>query len=117
MDPILHDALTIFFIVAGLALLWLNLRDWRRHANGRAGQSSSLPEMGLVPVVTEPAEDVKEVAGPSDADIARSRAKAEECLGHAEQAAGQTDKEAWLRMAAKWIELIEEAERGGVVER
>jgi hypothetical protein len=30
MIPALLDALTIFFIVAGLALLWLNLRAWRR---------------------------------------------------------------------------------------
>jgi hypothetical protein len=30
MPSVLLDALTIFFIVAGLVLLWLNLRAWRR---------------------------------------------------------------------------------------
>lgn len=30
MIPALLDVLTIFFLVAGLLLLWLNLREWRR---------------------------------------------------------------------------------------
>jgi hypothetical protein len=31
MIPVLLDFLTIFFVVAGAALLWLNLRLWRRN--------------------------------------------------------------------------------------
>ena len=31
MFPVLLDFLTIFFVVAGVALLWLNLRAWRRN--------------------------------------------------------------------------------------
>lgn len=30
MIPFLLDLLTVFFIVAGMVLLWLNLRGWRR---------------------------------------------------------------------------------------
>lgn len=30
MIPLLLDQLTVCFIVAGLALLWLNLREWHR---------------------------------------------------------------------------------------
>lgn len=30
MVPMILDALTVFFIVAGLALLWLNLRERHR---------------------------------------------------------------------------------------
>jgi hypothetical protein len=94
MISALLDALTIFFIVAGLALLWLNLRVWRRRTVPK-----SLPEQA------------EHVTGMSEADIARSRAQAEECLGQAEQATSQTDKEIWLQMAEKWIKLVEDAER------
>jgi hypothetical protein len=31
MIPVLLDLLTIFFVVAGVVLLWLNLRVWRRN--------------------------------------------------------------------------------------
>ena len=96
MIPVLLDALTIFFIVAGLALLWLNLRVWRRRTVPKA-----LPEQAE-----------HHVAGMPETDIARSRAQAEECLRQAEQATSQTDKETWLQMAAKWIKLVEDAERG-----
>jgi hypothetical protein len=30
MIPVLLDLLTVFFIIAGMVLLWLNLRVWRR---------------------------------------------------------------------------------------
>ena len=90
----LLDALTIFFIVAGLALLWLNLRDWRRRT---------------VPIA--PPKQADYVDEMSDADIARSRAQAEECLKQAESSTSENDKETWLRMAAKWIKLIEDAEQ------
>jgi hypothetical protein len=95
MPPVLLDALTILFIVASLALLWLNLHVWRRRT---------------VPIARPKQED--HVGGISDADIAKSRAQAEECLKQAESSMSETDKETWLRMAAEWIKLIEDAERG-----
>jgi hypothetical protein len=88
------DALTIFFIVAGLVLLWLNSRSWRRRT-----------------VPTPLAEQEEYLAEMSDADITTSRARAQECLAQAAQATSETDKETWLEMAARWIELIEDAER------
>ena len=94
MIPALLDALTIFFIVAGLALLWLNLRVWRRRTVPKA-----LPEQA------------EHVAGMSNTDLATSRARAEECLELAAQSTSQTDKEVWLQMAEKWIKLIEDAEQ------
>ena len=92
------DALTIFFIVAGLVLLWQNLRSWRRRT-----------------VPTAQPEPEGYLAGISDADIATSRARAEECLEQAARSMSETDKSIWLGMAGKWIELIEDAEqrRGG----
>jgi len=94
MISALLDALTIFFIVAGLALLWLNLRVWRRRTVPKA-----LPEQA------------EHVAGMSNTDLATSRARAEECLELAAQSTSQTDKEVWLQMAEKWIKLIEDAEQ------
>ena len=94
MIPALLDALTIFFIVAGLALLWLNLRVWRRRTVPKA-----LPEQA------------EHVAGMSNTDLASSRARAQECLELAAQSTSQTDKEVWLQMAEKWIKLIEDAEQ------
>jgi hypothetical protein len=88
------DALTIFFIVAGLILLWLNLRGGRRRA-----VPTALPGQGGYP------------EGISDADIATSRARAQECLEQAAQSTSETDKEAWLRIAAEWIKLVEDADR------
>jgi hypothetical protein len=44
----------------------------------------------------------------SDAD--RFRQEAEECRKLAERARSQMDKEAWLRLAADWIKLAEDAE-------
>jgi hypothetical protein len=95
MSPALLDALTIFFIVAGLVLLWANLRSWRRRTVPKA-----LPEQA------------EHVAGMSNTDLATSRARAEECLELAAQSTSQTDKEIWLQMAEKWIKLVEDAERG-----
>ena len=94
MISALLDALTIFFIVAGLALLWLNLRVWRRRTVPKA-----LPEQA------------EHVAGMSNTDLATSRARAQECLELAAQSTNQTDKEVWLQMAEKWIKLIEDAEQ------
>ena len=94
MISALLDALTIFFIVAGLALLWLNLRVWRRRTVPKA-----LPEQA------------EHVAGMSNTDLASSRARAQECLELAAQSTSQTDKEVWLQMAEKWIKLIEDAEQ------
>ena len=94
MIPVLLDVLTIFFIVAGLALLWLNLCVWRRR---------TVPK-----VLPEPSEHVAEM---SNIDLATSRARAKECLELAAQSTSQTDKEVWLQMAEKWIKLIEDAEQ------
>jgi hypothetical protein len=110
MIPFFLDALTIFFIVAGLTLLWLNLRRRRRSA------PIAQPEHGVAPVnVSAAAVTLKEeyLAGTSHADIAASRAQAEECLEQAARSTSEIDKEAWLEMAARWIELIEDAERRG----
>ncbi|MGA7939072.1 hypothetical protein [Bradyrhizobium sp.] len=90
MIPVLLDVLTIFFIVAGMALLWLNLRGWRRRT------------VGIAP---------PEHAGTSDAELARLRAEAEQCLKQAESSVSQADHETWLLMAAEWINLIEDAEQ------
>jgi hypothetical protein len=90
----LLDALTIFFIVAGLALLWLNLRAWRRRTVGIA-----------------PPQHEEYLVGTFDADIVGLRAQAEECLKQAESSVSETDRETWLRMAAEWIKLVEDAER------
>jgi hypothetical protein len=102
MIPALLDALTIFFIVAGLALLWLNLRAWRRR---------NLPIGSKVKPIAPPVRE-EHLAAMSDADLATSRARAEECLELAEQSTTQTDREIWLQMAEKWIKLVEDAERG-----
>jgi hypothetical protein len=96
MIPVLLDVLTIFFIVAGLALLWLNLRVRRRRT---------------VPKVFP--GQAEHVTGMSNTDLAKSRARAEECLELAAQSTSQTDKEIWLQMAEKWIKLVEDAERDG----
>jgi hypothetical protein len=69
------DALTVFFIVAGLILLWLNLRSWRWRT-----VSTTLPELE------------GHLAGISDADIATSRARAQECLDEEAQATSESDK-------------------------
>jgi hypothetical protein len=111
MIPALLDALTIFFIVAGLALLWLNLRVWRRRTvpiKSKVKVHNVHHHHAIVPIAQRLPEE--HLATMSDADIATSRTRAEECLEQAARATSETDKEAWLGMAAKWIELIEDAE-------
>jgi hypothetical protein len=44
-----------------------------------------------------------------ETDADRFRQEAEECRRLAERAASQFDKEAWLRLAADWIKLAEDA--------
>jgi len=46
-----------------------------------------------------------------ETDADRFRQEAEECRRLAERSASQLDKEAWLRLAADWIELAENAEQ------
>ena len=46
-----------------------------------------------------------------EADVAASRAAAEQCLDHAGRSTSQTEKEAWLRMGVQWIKVAESAER------
>src|SRR5579863_3899277 len=110
MIPFLLDALTIVFIVAGLTLLWLNLRSWRR----RTAPIAPPPEHDAAPVDVSTAAvtlDEEYIAGTSHTDTAASRAQAEECLDQADRSTSPTDREAWLRMAAEWIKLAEDAER------
>jgi hypothetical protein len=47
----------------------------------------------------------------SKTDADRFRQQAEECRKLAERSASQLDKEAWLRLAADWIKLAENAEQ------
>jgi len=111
INHMILDALTIFFIVAGIVLLGLNLRSWRRRTAPiapPADQVQGRQDRGAVP---QDGGRQRHVAGISDADVAASRARAQECLEQAAQATSETEKEAWLEMAARWIELIEDAER------
>jgi hypothetical protein len=113
MIPALLDALTIFFIVAGLALLWLNLRAWRRRTipiGSKVKGHNVHHHHATVPIAPPGREE--HLAPMPDADLATSRARAEECVDLAARATSETDKEAWLQMAEKWIKLVEDAERG-----
>jgi hypothetical protein len=51
------------------------------------------------------------LAGMSDQDIARFRAHAEECRIQADRSIEVANKDAWLRMAAEWNRLAEDAEK------
>jgi hypothetical protein len=44
-------------------------------------------------------------------DAHRFRQEADECRKLAERSAAPSDKEAWLRLAADWIKLAEEADQ------
>ena len=44
MIPVLLDLLTIFFLVASVILLWLNLRTWRRTGLSIAPENYDRPE-------------------------------------------------------------------------
>jgi hypothetical protein len=46
----------------------------------------------------------------SDDDAVRFRKQAEECREQAAKAVSPLDKEAWLRLAADWIKLAQNAE-------
>jgi len=46
----------------------------------------------------------------TETDVERFRSEAEECHKLAEKALSQADKEAWLRLAADWIKLAENAQ-------
>lgn len=48
----------------------------------------------------------------SQEDTERFRAEAEECRRQAARAVKSEDKEAWLRLAADWLKLAEEAYLG-----
>jgi hypothetical protein len=45
----------------------------------------------------------------TETDAERFRQEAEECRKLAERSVSQLDKEAWLRLAADWIKLVENA--------
>jgi hypothetical protein len=108
MIPVLLDVLTIFCIVAGMALLWVNFRACRRRTVP-IGSKVKMHNMHHHHATVAIAPPVREEDLAADADIATSRARAEECLEQAARATSETDKEAWLGMAAKWIELFEDA--------
>lgn len=109
MTPFLLDTLTIIFIVGSLALLWVNLRGlFRRTARRVPLERGAVPVNGDAAAVT-----FNEVAEASDAEIAACSARAGECLEQAEQSTSETDREAWLLMAQKWIKLGEQAKRRG----
>lgn len=46
----------------------------------------------------------------SATDAERFRTEAEECRQMALKATGDKDKETWLRLAADWLKMAEEAE-------
>ena len=46
----------------------------------------------------------------TDTDADKFRKKAEECSQQAESSVSQLEKEYWLRLAADWIKLAENAE-------
>lgn len=46
----------------------------------------------------------------TETDAARYRSKAEDCRKLAENALSPADKEAWLRLAADWVKLAENAQ-------
>ena len=47
----------------------------------------------------------------TDTDADRFRKEAEECRKQAERSVSQLDKDYWLRLAADWINLAENAEQ------
>ena len=50
----------------------------------------------------------------ADTDAKQFRKEAEECRALAEKATSPQDRDEWLRLAAEWIKLAQEAEsRGG----
>ena len=44
-------------------------------------------------------------------DVKKLRKEAEDCRREAERASDHADKEFWLRIAAGWIELAQDADR------
>ena len=99
--PILLDVLTVIFVVGSVALLWMNLRS------RRPTQMAPRPKRGLASVHRNKVH----LAAMPEADVAASRAAAEQCLDHAGRSTSQTEKEAWLRMGVQWIKVAESAER------
>jgi uncharacterized alpha-E superfamily protein len=62
------------------------LRDYRRH------------------------EQLRDRSGMSDIEPDKFRREAEECRRNAEQARNPIDREAWLRLAEDWMELVRRAD-------
>jgi hypothetical protein len=105
MIPVLLDVLTIIFIVGSLALLWVNLRVWRTR--------SFAPAPPVHGVAHPHINNKDQSAGTTEVDMAASRAAAIQCLDEADRSTSETDRQAWLGMAAGWIKLAEDAERRG----
>ena len=101
MIPLLLDALTIFFIVGSLALLWVNFGSPRlRRARMVRPKRTALVNINQAAMTSNDAPDAE-----------TCRAQAEECLTRAEQSTSQADKETWLRMGVEWIKLSQVQDR------
>jgi hypothetical protein len=74
-------------------------------------QMATLAGFAVPEVIIETNADHDYLDGMSDQDIAKFRAKAEECRLQAEHSFTVADKETWLRMAEEWIKLAQDAEQ------
>jgi hypothetical protein len=118
MVPLLLDALTFIFLVGGLALLWVNLRNSRRRniSVTVTQKKGNEPEHGVTPLNVDTATatvtpNEEYLAGTSQLCSATCRAQAGECLRQAERSTNQSNRETWLLMAAEWIKLGEKAKQ------
>ena len=69
------------------------------------------PQAGAVFLPAEPNSPFHIIpVAMTDTDADRFRKKAEECSQQAESSVSQLEKEYWLRLAADWIKLAENAE-------
>ena len=55
-------------------------------------------------------EQLRDRSGMPDIESDKFRRKAEECRRNAEQASNPIDREAWLRLAEDWMELVRRAD-------
>jgi len=55
-------------------------------------------------------EQLRDRSGMPDIEPDKFRHKAEECRRNAEQASNPIDREAWLRLAEDWMELVRRAD-------
>jgi|SRR5579863_7781475 len=118
MIPFLLDALTFIFIVGGLALLWVNLRNsCRRKIRQKKGNEPdhSVTPLNIGAATMTPNEEY--LAATSQFCSATCSAQAGECLRQAESSTNQSNRETWLLMAAEWIKLGEKAKQASSGDR